>query len=564
MQKELADERRAVKAFVEGDPLLRRYFTAFLFEDLPASDRRADNVYLDEVNRCTVYLGLFGQQYGFEDAAGVSPTEREFDQATARGKPRLIFVKGADDKARHPKMQELIRKAGAQLIRRRFGSTDELFRLLQDSLVEYLVGRGVISGTVVEQRPCLGSALDDIDPDRVARFVSRARDERQFPLPERTPAPDVLTHLNLLDAAQPSLAAILLFGRNPQRFIPAAELRCMHFHGTEIQRPAPSYQVFKGNLFEQADQGADFVLSKLDRAVGTRELGPQAPVTYEIPPDVVREAIVNAVAHRDYASAAAVQISVFSNRVEIWNPGELPPELTPARLREPHASIARNARICEAMFLARYIEKFGTGTLMMIRECSESNLPEPEFEQRGAEFVVTLWRDWLTESVMEKLRLNERQKKGLVQLRAAGRITNADYQGVSGATRKTSMRDLANLVNRGVLERVGTRKAAYYRFAKKWDIYGTYGTSAGPREKRAAKGPKRQVRKRLRNGSKGSERTPPATRQKPAKAASGAAIGEEDKKRTMGTSAKRARERATNAPIAPTAGQTSQGRKKRS
>ena len=139
VQKELADERRAVKAFVEGDPLLRRYFTAFLFEDLSASDRRADDVYLDEVNRCAVYLGLFGQQYGFEDAAGVSPTEREFDQATARGKPRLIFVKGADDKARHPKMQALIGKAGAQLIRRRFGSTDELIRLLQDSLVEYLV-----------------------------------------------------------------------------------------------------------------------------------------------------------------------------------------------------------------------------------------------------------------------------------------------------------------------------------------------------------------------------------------------------------------------------------------
>ena len=80
VQKELAEERRAVKAFVEGDPLLRRYFTAFLFEDLPASDRRADDVYLDEVNRCAVYLGLFGQQYGFEDTAGVSPTEREFDR----------------------------------------------------------------------------------------------------------------------------------------------------------------------------------------------------------------------------------------------------------------------------------------------------------------------------------------------------------------------------------------------------------------------------------------------------------------------------------------------------
>lgn len=89
VQKELEPERRAVKAFVEGDPLLRRYFTAFLFEDLPAADRRADEVYLDEVDRCSVYVGLFGYEYGFEDPEGVSPTEREFDRATNRGKTRL-------------------------------------------------------------------------------------------------------------------------------------------------------------------------------------------------------------------------------------------------------------------------------------------------------------------------------------------------------------------------------------------------------------------------------------------------------------------------------------------
>jgi len=92
VQKEMQEERRAVKAFVEGDPLLRRYFTDFLFEDLPASDRRADEVYLDEVDHCAVYIGLFGQEYGFEDGKGVSPTEREFDRATTKGKARLIFV----------------------------------------------------------------------------------------------------------------------------------------------------------------------------------------------------------------------------------------------------------------------------------------------------------------------------------------------------------------------------------------------------------------------------------------------------------------------------------------
>jgi len=488
VQKELQEERRAVAQRVREDPLLRQFFDVFLFEELPAKDRRADEIYLDNVDEAAVYVGIFGDEYGFEDEAGISPTEREFDRATVRGIPRLIFVKGDNDAAREPKMTALVRKAAGQLIRRRFGSTQELLRLLQESLVECLQGRGVIQGRVFEQRPCSDAALDDIDPGTVARFVSRVRHERQFPLPERTPARDVLTHLHLLDDAQPSIAAVLLFGRDPQRFVPAAELRCMHFHGTEVQRPAPSYQIFGGNLFEQVDQGADFVLSKLDRAVGTRERGPQAPVTYEIPPDVVREAIVNAVAHRDYASAAAVQVSVFADRVEVWNPGELPPELTPARLREPHASVARNARICEALFLARYIEKYGTGTVMMIRECSESGLPEPEFEQRGGEFVVTVWHDWLTASAVTQIGLNNRQKKALAFVRTNRRIGNIEYQRLTGTIKKTASRDLDDLVRKGVFQKIGkTGRGTHYALAGKGDIKGTKGTSP----ERGHKGDKR-------------------------------------------------------------------------
>ncbi len=114
VQKELADERRAVRDFVRGDALLRRFFDVFLFEDLPASDRRADDVYLAEVGRCPIYAGLFGQEYGHSNSAGLSPTELEFDRATELGKTRLIFVKGADDHNRDAKMRALIGKAGSK------------------------------------------------------------------------------------------------------------------------------------------------------------------------------------------------------------------------------------------------------------------------------------------------------------------------------------------------------------------------------------------------------------------------------------------------------------------
>lgn len=466
-QKELAEERHAVKAFIENDPLLRRFFTVFLFEDLPASDRRADAVYLAEVDRCAIYLGLFGNDYGFEDAEGLSPTEREFDRATVQGKPRLAFVKGTDDRQRHPKMQTLIHKAGDQLIRRRFNDSAELNAALYASLVDHLESCGIIQTRTFDERPCTDATLDDLDAHAVADFVRLARFGRQFPLPENAPLIDVLTHLHLLYEAQPTNAALLLFGRDPQRFLPSAEVRCMHFHGTEIQRPVPFYRIFKGTVFGQVDMAVDFVMSKLNRSVGTRAESNQAPVRYEIPPDVIREAIVNAIAHRDYTSAGAVQVSVFADRVEVWNPGTLSPPLTTESLRHPHGSIARNHRLCEALFLASYIEKYGTGTLMMIRESLAHDLPEPDFAQRGGEFTAVIWRDWLTAQVLAGYNLNDRQLQAIVYLKSHTVITNADYQKAVGCPQRTATRDLNELANKGVIELMGKGRGASYRLLKK-------------------------------------------------------------------------------------------------
>jgi predicted HTH transcriptional regulator len=461
-QKELAEERRAVKAFVEGDALLRRYFTVFLLEDLPAADRLADEVYLDEVDRCAIYIGLFGNDYGYEDKDGASPTEREFDRATLRAKPRLIFVKGADDKARHPKMRTLVRKAGDQLIRRRFGSIPDLTAALYASLVEYLEREGSLRTRPFDASVCPESTLADLSEEKLRWFLARARRERQFALAENTPLQEALAHLNLLERGMPTHAAVLLFGRQPQRFLLTSEVKCMHFHGTEIRKPIPSYQIYKGTVFDLVDQATDFVMSKIARSVGTRDHGPEAPVEYELPERAVAEAIVNAVAHRDYASNASVQVMLFSDRLEIWNPGELPPPLTMERLRVPHPSIPRNPLVADPLFLARYIEKAGTGTLDMIALLREAGLPEPEFRQDGGMFVQTLWRDWLTEAVLAEMGLNERQKKAIAYVKTNGRMTNAEHQKLTGVTSKTAMRDLAELVERGVFRRMGARKGTHY------------------------------------------------------------------------------------------------------
>ncbi len=197
VQKEFKEERKALRNYIYGDALLSRFFEVFLFEDLPASDRRADEVYLEEVKSSDVYLGLFGDQYGAVDGDGMSATHKEFLLASQSGKPRFIFVKGDTDAARHPKMFALLRLAGDQLIRRRFNTTTELHSAVYASLLQYLLGSGRLLTGPFDATVCRNAELSDISEDKIRWFLSRARNARDYALAETTPVVDVLAHLDL-------------------------------------------------------------------------------------------------------------------------------------------------------------------------------------------------------------------------------------------------------------------------------------------------------------------------------------------------------------------------------
>ena len=115
------------------------------------------------------------QPVRLEDADGISPTEREFDRATDLGKKRLIFVKGNDDKARHPKMQALIDKASEQLNRRRFDSTAELTALVYASLVDCLVAAGTVLSKPFDAAACPEATLTEISRKKVTDFLELAQ-----------------------------------------------------------------------------------------------------------------------------------------------------------------------------------------------------------------------------------------------------------------------------------------------------------------------------------------------------------------------------------------------------
>lgn len=391
VQNEFAKERQMLFDYLMQDALLGLFFEPFIFEKVPASNQRVDNLYLDEVTKCDIYIGIFGKDYGKEDADGISPTEREFDLATKINKYRIIFITSHNSAERHSKEAELVRKAEKEITRKMFSTPIELKTAIYTSLIHYLKEKEYLRTCPFDASINSAASLFDIDSKKVSLFVKIAKSKRGFPLPAVSSTEDILTHLNLLNNNGLSNASLLLFGKNPQKFFINSEVKCAHFHGYEIVKPIPSYQVYKGDVFMLVDQAVDFVLSHIDVSTGNREKNVQVDIEYEIPRAVVAEAIVNAVVHRDYTSTGSVQIMLFKDRLEVWNPGQLPTNLTLEKLRTPHSSFPFNPLLAEPMYLAGYIERMGTGTRDIIRLCNEKKLKEPEFLQEDV-FKTILWR----------------------------------------------------------------------------------------------------------------------------------------------------------------------------
>ncbi|MCD5416138.1 hypothetical protein LR032_03420 [Candidatus Bipolaricaulota bacterium] len=307
-----------------------------------------------------------------------------------------------------------------------------------------------------------GATLDDIDTRRLEWFMARAKDHRGFSLSSTAGIGGVLDYLNLKERQHLTNAALLLFGCNPQHFTPSAVVKCSFYHGTEVSASVPSHQEFGGTLFQQIDDARDFVLARLTRAVGPRNRTPSVDVVFEVPPSAVLEIIVNAVAHRDYDAPGSIQITVYADRIEIMNPGRLPDGMKLADLEKPHTSQPTNPFLARPLFLAGYMEQLGVGIPRVIEACRSAGLPTPRFEQRSNQFLVTLWRDVFTPDRLEALGLNARQKKAVAWTKETGRIANSPYQDLTGVSRKTAARDLDDLVQKGVLMRIGERRGIYY------------------------------------------------------------------------------------------------------
>jgi len=201
-----------------------------------------------------------------------------------------------------------------------------------------------------------------------------------------------------------------LFHANPENFVTGSYIKIGFF---ETDDDLKYQDEIHGNLLEQIEKTMDLLFTKYSKAIISYE-GINRVEKYEYPKDAVREALLNAIAHKDYSGVVPIQISVYSDKIIFWNEGQLPENWTVKNLLEKHASRPYNPDVANALFRSGYIESWGRGTLKMIRECKLVGLPEPVFSYESSDISVEFRKDIYNEKYLKSLNLNNRQVKAVL------------------------------------------------------------------------------------------------------------------------------------------------------
>ena len=317
-----------------------------------------------------------------------------------------------------------------------------------------------------DERVCEDASLEDIEEDKVRWYLERREEIRKVKKPEKMDIDTLLLNIGAAkkvnSETKPTNAGILFFGKNPQRFVLQSQLRTARFAGRTLTRDFLDRLDCSGSLWEMVEGSEDFVRKNI-RLFGFRtEYSFQRIDKLEYPIKAIRESIINALIHRNYFEPADTRVAIFDDRIEIISPGTFPEGVTP----EEPKHVPVNPILCQLMYDVGFIEKYGSGIYMINELCKEWGIQKPEYELSEVETKV-IFRSGgkaIVISEIEKLgvEMNERQKEGLKIIFEKGKITNADYAKMFGFSRNTATNDLSDLVEKGLVKRVGRGRGSYY------------------------------------------------------------------------------------------------------
>ena len=338
----------------------------------------------------------------------------------------------------------------------RSGSTVQ--ELQGKDLADFLMKKsGSTWDDIVEER----AGFNEIDNDFIEEFKKYAVDRIPSIIKE-TDNTILLQKLNLIDDGVLKRASVLLFCNDPQKYYRQSVVRIGKFlSDTEIQ----TTDIVKGTLFTQLESALEILRTKYLLCEIKYE-GIHRRDILEYPYEALREAVINALIHRDYSGTSQIQIRVYPDKLMIMNEGKLPPEIPVEKLKTNHLSIPRNTLLAEIFYYAGFIESWGHGTIKIVDNCIEQGLPEPDFKEENGVMTVIFYKDQWNEENLKKIGLNDRQIKAVDHIKENKIINLSSYKAlIKNVSEKTLYRDLQDLVAKNILKGIGKKKGRKYELA---------------------------------------------------------------------------------------------------
>lgn len=501
VEKELASERRSIKRLLTVDASLGEYFTPILYELEPASSARATAQCVELVGTCQLFILIVGQRAGFM-VGDISITHKEFERAAERhaagAMKILVFIKKVTGE-REPGAKALLEAVRATGVKyKEFDSLETLDDAVQRALRQALRdGWGIsnLPASASQAKFALAAASDaennivslfneDLDFDIARKMIARwdqmdARDLKKQAIAQRL---NELGHVvkRPNGKVQATLAGAIVLGKRPSaaRGLRSFCITAEAYAGTNVSGRVNDHMVIEGSVLKLVDGALAFVSRNTRQR--TRVLGARRIEIHEYPQEAVREAIVNAIAHRSYEDTGArIVLRVFHDRVSVTSPGLPPGSLTPARLKVGDANpVARNPLIAQSLFHLEQMEQRGTGFRRIGAFVGPTGLRSFDLAVLDGFFTLTLMgpsdaiehmalpasviADLLPPSRLDGL--NERQRDMAERLVRGETLTSRDCEQRYKVTRDTTARDFKALVDSGVAARLGGGRSIRYVF----------------------------------------------------------------------------------------------------
>lgn len=307
-------------------------------------------------------------------------------------------------------------------------------------------------GIDYESLPMRRASIEDLNRSKVKQFLQNRKNKDDAKLTDHLlKAYDLITQEQT--GSFPTVAGILLFGNSPQKYLSEAMIICSHFLGTSGRDTLATVDC-EGTLFDQFNQAYGFILSRLYRSFTIR--GPKREEVLEIPESAIREALLNALVHRNYHIKSPIKIAIYDDRVEFFSPGQFPGPMNMDHLKMG-ITYLRNPVICKIFREAGYIEKLGTGLLTIFSSYEERGLKIPELVD-GENYVKCILP-------RKSQGPSNEAEKVLTLFEKNDEISIQDVMNSLSLSRASAGRRLKELVDKGCIVRSGQTKAVSYRKA---------------------------------------------------------------------------------------------------